>query len=85
MGGLAPSASLGAQTWTQELRDLLLDIKLALIKASQDTNHLAYMLKYDTILGKYTGPLRLIANLQRYSLKIPRNMAALHLDFTCKE
>ena len=50
---------------TQKLRDLLLEIKLALVKASQDTNHLAHMLKYNTILGKYTGPPRWIANLPR--------------------
>ena len=48
---------------SQKLRPPPLEAKLALIKASHDTNYLAYMLKYDTILGKYAGPLRLMANL----------------------
>ena len=37
------------------------ETELKLINASQDTNYLAYMFKYDTIHGKYTGPLRLMA------------------------
>ena len=45
------------------LRNPLMETELTLINVSHDTNYLAYMLKYDTILGKYAGPLMLMAIL----------------------
>ena len=40
-----------------------MESELTLINVSHDTNYLVYMLKYDTILGKYAGPLRSMAIL----------------------
>ena len=45
------------------LRNPLMETELTLLNVSHDTNYLAHMLKYDTILGKYAGPLRLTAIL----------------------
>ena len=39
------------------------ETELKIINDSHDTNYLAYMFKYDTIHGKYAGPLRLMAIL----------------------
>ncbi len=64
LGGLAPSASLEGPDIDPKASRPPVGNKAGTHQSQQDTNHLAYMLKYDTILGKYTGPLRLFANLQ---------------------